>query len=289
MINSKSEDAPKDGGFDKKKPGHNYHNNTKPLMKEKFDGDCVELKGHIYDCSDAKQADLFVKTNTKLAEYVGKTYKYFPGDMQTLVKNLKMPVLTMPTDPAATATETEKRVWEKKCDSFAKREEALEQNIQRLHALVMGQCTENMCAALLSVPGIEDIDEKLDGLRLLKAIKGIVYVFHTQKYLPHAIHESLRRFYCLQQGKTVTTAAYQQQFINIVDVIDATGGSIGDHKEILKSVADEEGIDVDTATAAQLKKLQVAAKERYLAVAFILNADQSRYGRYIEDLENNYL
>ena len=289
MINIKSEDAPKDGGSDKKKPGYNYHNNTKPSTKLVFDGDCIELRGYIFDCSDTKQADLFVKTSVKLSEYVGKTYKYFPGDIQTLVKNLEMPVLVMPTDPVANATETEKRIWEKKCDSYAKREEALEQNIQRLHALVMGQCTDNMRAALLGVPDIEDINEKLDGLRLLKAIKGIVYVFHTQKYLPHAVHESVRRFYCLQQGKTITPAAYQQQFINIVDVIETTGGSIGNHLELLKSVANEEGIDVDKATPTELQRLRAASKERYLAVAFILSADRSRYGRYIEDLENNYL
>jgi hypothetical protein len=95
----------------------------------------------VYDCSNVKQADIFIKTTKKLSEYVGKKFKEFPGDMQALVKNQEMPTLTMPVDPPATATLTEKRIWEKKCDSYAKREEALEQNLQRLYALILGQCT----------------------------------------------------------------------------------------------------------------------------------------------------
>ena len=28
----------------------------------KFEGKCVDLKGHIYDCSDVRQSDQFTKT-----------------------------------------------------------------------------------------------------------------------------------------------------------------------------------------------------------------------------------
>ena len=92
---------------------------------------------------------------------------------------------------------------------------------------------------------------------------------------PHAIHESVRRFYMLQQGKYNTAAAYQEQFLNIVDVIDATGGSMGNHKEILEAMAKEEGIVIDKAAPEQMRSMKAVAKERY---------DQ-----YIEDFENSFL
>ena len=287
----KSEEKPSESGSNKKKPFNSNGNSNKVpvITKTKFEGDCEDLKGHIYDCSDSKKADLFVKTNKKLSEYVGKKFKEFPGDMQSLVKNLEMPTLVMPVDPEDKATKSEIRVWEKKCDSYAKREEALEQNIQRLYALVKGQCTESMIAALKGLSTYEDIDEKLDGLRLLLAIKSIVYMFQSQKSLPHAIHESVRRFYFLQQNKTDTAAAYLENFTNVVDVITATGGSIGNHKDILQAVADEEKLDLDTATPDELKSITATAKERYLAVAFLLSSDRTRYGRCIEELENSFL
>ena len=60
---------------------------------------------------------------------------------------------------------------------------------------------------------------------------------------------------------------------NIVEVITATGGSIGNHKEIQESVAKEKGVNLDEATAAELKSITATAKETYLAVAFLLSSD----------------
>ena len=46
---------------------------TVPSRQPKFEGKCEHLKGHIYDCSDARQSNLFVKTTKEIAEYVGRT------------------------------------------------------------------------------------------------------------------------------------------------------------------------------------------------------------------------
>jgi len=72
-------------------------------------------------------------------------------------------------------------------------------------------------------------------------------------------------------------------------VITATGGSIGDHKEILEAVAKEEGVNLNEAAAAELKSITATAKERYLAVAFLMSSNRTRYSRCIEELENSFL
>ena len=117
-----------------------------------------------------------------------------------------MPTFVLPMDPPASASETEKRIWEKKCVSSAKHKEALEQNLQQLFALVMGQYTENMRLQLLGLSTFDDIDKNLDGLKLLNVVTGIVYQFQSHKYIPHAIHEPARQFYMLQLGKYNTAA-----------------------------------------------------------------------------------
>ena len=40
---------------------------------------------------------------------------------------------------------------------------------------------------------------------------------------------------------------------------------------------------------SKLAELKHTTQVRYLAVAFLLGADRSRYGRLIEDLENDFL
>lgn len=62
----------------------------------KFEGRCVDLKGHIYDCSDVRQSDQYTKTTKEIAEYVGRTYKY-GGDTRLAIENdLTLPTFTPP-------------------------------------------------------------------------------------------------------------------------------------------------------------------------------------------------
>jgi hypothetical protein len=50
----------------------------KPIVRQpKFEeGNCEELKGHVFDCSNSRQADMFSKTTKAIAGHVGKTYRY---------------------------------------------------------------------------------------------------------------------------------------------------------------------------------------------------------------------
>jgi len=62
----KSEEKPSESGSGsekKKTVNGNGNSNRAP-----FEGDCNDLKGHIYDCNDSKKADLFIKKNKKLLE-----------------------------------------------------------------------------------------------------------------------------------------------------------------------------------------------------------------------------
>ena len=93
-----------------KKAGHGF---KKPAIHQtKFEGKCDELKGHIYDCSDSRQADMYAKTMKEIAEYVGHTYKY-GSDASLAIKNLQPQAIPMPADPPTPATHTQTRVWEK--------------------------------------------------------------------------------------------------------------------------------------------------------------------------------
>ena len=77
-----------------KKKGFNF----KGPQRTKCEGQCEALKGAIYDCSDVKQADIFIKTSKDLSNYVGQTMK-FGGDMRIAIVTLKKPVFPLPKLP----------------------------------------------------------------------------------------------------------------------------------------------------------------------------------------------
>ena len=80
-----------------------------PPRQPKFEGKCEDLKGHIYDCSDSKQADIYTRTTKEVAEYVGKTYKY-GNDVRLAIESLSPPAIQEPNDPPQGASRTQERM-----------------------------------------------------------------------------------------------------------------------------------------------------------------------------------
>jgi hypothetical protein len=257
------------------------------IKQPKFEGRCEDLKGYIYDCSDARQSNIFVKTTKEIGKYVGRTFKK-GSDTRLAIENLSLPVLTLPADPTED-NKTLNQIWEKEIDEYVKRKILLEDNMQTVYSLVWGQCTDVMRHKIEALDVYETISTDADGLGLLKAMKDLVYNFQSQKYLPHALHESKRRFYFCAQGRLATTSAYMEQFQNVIDVIEHSGGSIGDDPGILQGLAAEKEKDLKGMSPNELSELKKEAQEQYLAVAFLLSADRGRYGRFIEGLENDFL
>ena len=49
---------------------------TQPRQaSSKFTGNCRDLQGQIFTCSDYKQADTFLHTHKRISEYVGAEYR----------------------------------------------------------------------------------------------------------------------------------------------------------------------------------------------------------------------
>ena len=275
-------------GANKKKVGQGV---ARPFLPRapKFEGKCTELKGHIYDCSDSRQSDQFTKTTKEIAEYVGRTYKY-GGDIRVVVNNLEEISITEPTDPPDGATKTQTRIWEKQVDEYVKRETYMHENIKTLYSLVWGQCSDIMRQKVEASDNFDSICASGDGLKLLKAIKGIAFHFQSQKYLPHSLYESKRRFYQCHQGKFMSTQAYLEHFQNTVDVVIHSGGMLTGDPGIEAMVRTELGYAADAELSDEaVAEINGEVEARCLAVAFILGCDRSRFGRLLEDLENSFL
>ena len=86
----------------------------------------------------------------------------------------------------------------------------------------------------------------------------------------------------------MTCQAYMERFQNTVDVLQHGGAAAGNMPGLVHMMLEEENIDPDTATKQQIAAALTEAQERYLAVAFLLGADRARFGRMLENMENDY-
>ena len=279
----------KESGTAGKKTGDTGNQNRGFAPKTaKFEGKCTDLKGHIYDCSDVRQPDQYTKTTKEIAEYVGRTYTY-GGDVRLAVETLTLPILTTPVDPPDGANRTETRIWEKTVDEHVRQRSHLAENIKTLYSLVWGQCTDIMRQKLEAHETFTGVSNTGDGLGLLKLVTSVAFQFQSQKYLPHALHEALKRYYNCSQGKFATAQAYLQHFQNVLAVVTESGGLIAGHPGVENMIIAEGNIERGDLTEGQLKEVQEQTTARSTAMAFLLGCDRARYSRLIDDLENDYL
>ena len=181
------------------------------------------MKEHIFDCSDHRQADCFANTLKRISEYVGSEYKN-GGDIRSSVVNetkFKVPVPTKPVPADALAKtpeeEIQEKLWEKRLNVVIKHEGTLDDNIQCLYSLVLGQCTDLMQTKLKQQSNWETVSRYQDGIELLKMIKTTVHRFDDQKFTPLAHYCAKDAIYGLHQGN-LTNDEYLKKFNNLVDV-----------------------------------------------------------------------
>ena len=95
------------------------------------------------------------------------------------------------------------------------------------------------------------------------------------------------RIYMLFQGRTTTTQAYLEQSQNMIDVIQHSGGIIGEDSGVEKMILGKKS--KDNLSEAELIDLQEEIKDRSMAVAFRLGADRLQYGKLVKNMENDNL
>ena len=126
-----------------------------------------------------------------------------------------------------------------------------------------------------------------NGLQLLIAIKDLMFNVQEQKYVPLSIHLTKRQFFLLSQGCN-TVGEYYDQFKNQTDVLSHIGAGIGDDMAIMRQVLRSQDINVDEATDAQEEAAKTEGTQWYLALAFLMGSNRSRFGRLLEKLENDF-
>ena len=71
-------------------------------------------------------------------------------------------------------------------------------------------------------------------------------------------------------------------------MLEHCGASLGEDNGIITKVLEHHDIEPATATATQKENAQIEAQQWSYGLAFLMGADRVRFGRYLEDLENDF-
>ena len=257
---------------------------------DKFKGNEDKLAGHIFDCSDYRQADTFVNTHKRIADYVGAEYREGGDIRSSLIHEAKIQIpipLNPPVADPANPTSDEqvaKMIFKGELDTYVKRKSILNQNIQKTYALVIGQCTDLLQSKLKQQTKWLSISQDQDAIALLSLIKTITFRFEDQKFLPLALYQAKTSLYSLRQGN-MTNHEYLQRFQTLVDVAMSYHGQLYD-QAILDIVTERMHPDTEYSalTKEQTETVQTASSDLYLTTMFIHQSDRRRYGKRFGEL-----
>ena len=246
-----------------------------------------------------KSADLYTETTKNIASYVAIKCQH-GGDIHRVVETRACPTMSSPNRTAIAAQlgvpETTtmgdgemaqividplvQMMFAEEVKEHVKWTRKLEENIKFLWTVVRNR--------LEALNTYETMKQESDGLELLVAIKDLLYNVQDRKYVPLSIHLTKRQFYLNSQGWSTSVAAYYEQFNNIIEMLEHCGASLGEDDGIITKVLKHHNIEPAAAAATQKENARIEAQEWYYGLAFLMGADRVCFGRYLEDLENDF-
>jgi len=216
----------------------NYHRSK----QNKFKGWIDALKGHIYDCTDSRQADLYTCTTKEIAGYVATTLKN-GMDVKSAIENLKVPVMVLPNDLPANSTAAKKRYWKNRIDEISKKELVLEENMKTLFSIIWGQVSNVIKHRIQAQENFKKMNSVADSLALLAALRNEAFNFQSHKDQAQALQETIRQFYLISQEKTDLCQVYIDCYDNGMRVIQHIGGKLKIYPTLVDSDLKEKGLD----------------------------------------------
>lgn len=88
---------------------------------------------------------------------MGSTFTKGQKDAQEAVSKLIVPTFPLPADLPMGATKAEEKMWEKKIDMLALKEDIMTQNLASIYSIAWGQCTPTMQQKLNEMEDFDDL------------------------------------------------------------------------------------------------------------------------------------
>ena len=150
----------------------NCHNRGRrtSVQQTRFTSVCKELKEYVYDTGVGRNnAEIFSKTTKPIAEYVAREYSG-AGEFHNGLPEMTLPTLVAPSPPADTATVVQLKIWEMDFKEYHKRLEEREQNMEKMYALILGQCSKLIRDRIKAHEQWEAVNTSSNALGLLRLI-----------------------------------------------------------------------------------------------------------------------
>ena len=239
------------------------------------------MEDAVYDSGLPNSSqDLFTTTTERIGEYVARTYEHV-GEFQTGLVNLSFPTLVKPPDPGKDPTFAQQQEFKSEYENWNKASQQRTHNMQRVFALILGQCSDTIRSRIRSDQEWSAIDQECDVTKLLTLIWDRLYQNTANLDKTHVMIEADKRLNKFRQGDKMSVYEFREKLKSLINIYAAMGGEPGTSEPRISDFMDRVPTDNREIT-------NEVARDHYLGMMLIIKADRKRYGGLIASLKNQH-
>mmetsp|Transcript_12276 Transcript_12276/g.17626 ORF Transcript_12276/g.17626 Transcript_12276/m.17626 type:complete len:424 (-) Transcript_12276:529-1800(-) len=177
--------------------------------------------------------------------------------------------------------------------NYTKEKNALDEHLQRLYHIALGQIDDSTKATLKESDKFEKMNEEMDLITLLKLLEGICFNSDSTTEPFFALVQALLSLITLRQNDR-TLDVYHKKFTETLHACNEAFGGNNVFMDAMSGryvtiICKENGVNESALDNTTKEAYVKQGRERMEAMLFLLNADRSRYGTTVDVLRQDYI
>jgi len=233
-------------------------------------GGLEELGELIYKTNTPDSGDMYIRTTRGIAAYCSTE---FGKNMNMLVKYGRETEFTAPRAPSEAAGTAPLQTYKVKLTEHHKDVRNYQEEKAKVFAIILGQCSRVLQSKLENDTEFQDLERDDDVTGFLAKLRNMAFTTDSTQNPYWTMAHVVTRFAGFNQGTKESVVNYYNRFMAMTEVVEAQWGDFFPPK-MAPNDTDQE------------KK---EAREQLLSMIFLKGADNTRFGRLKEELNNAYL
>jgi hypothetical protein len=252
-----------------------------------------EITQDTFNTRQNKFAAQFTQSCKNVANYLQCTVSSEGYLVAKTVRTGKKQLIVLPPaiDENATNVDNQRIIRAEKVKTVTKRRLKLEDVLKKGYTMVYDPCSQEVTDKLEATNNWEHIQQDQSLHELIQKVEWICVGFDNHKQEGFNLVQALETLFLYTQGEKDGINQYGRNFRSLWDMGKAFGGLPGVHKGLVEALvkSPSQVNNVNNVTPKERREAEETACEVVKAALLISGMDKQQYGKFKNELANNFL
>ena len=230
-----------------------------------------------------------------MAEHMASTLKHGGPAASMAIKKAEAPYWKEPEEPSGDkVTRREELRFDAKWKAWYAKTQTWEDNCGKIFEKLSSHCAPTMKTKLRGMEGWSDIEEKQDGIKLVKLLHRVYFDTDGSRQSMREMVLADKKLYLCFQKKDWTLDEYTREFQARLEVCEEIGSSPGQDAESARIAARADGEDYDALAGTpdnieRMKGYLAAGQKQYLAALHFEGLNNVHFSELKQEVHNGWI